>query len=68
MARLKESLNNIRNEEIVVRTRFFDAKKLSMAYVQGDEKRMRRQFNELKVFVKDLEVLGCLARRKQAKS
>uniref|UniRef100_A0A1I8H9A9 Sigma70_r4 domain-containing protein n=1 Tax=Macrostomum lignano TaxID=282301 RepID=A0A1I8H9A9_9PLAT len=66
MARLKESLNNIRNEKFTVRTRFFDAKKLCMADVQGDEESMRRQFNDLQVFVKDLEVLGCLARRKQA--
>uniref|UniRef100_A0A1I8JFA9 Uncharacterized protein n=1 Tax=Macrostomum lignano TaxID=282301 RepID=A0A1I8JFA9_9PLAT len=66
IARLKESLKKIKNEQIDIKTRFYNAKALCLADVQTDVDGMLTQFASLESFIGDLEVLTCLARKKQA--
>uniref|UniRef100_A0A1I8HVZ7 HTH psq-type domain-containing protein n=1 Tax=Macrostomum lignano TaxID=282301 RepID=A0A1I8HVZ7_9PLAT len=66
IAKLKETMNNIRKEEIVIQTRFNNARELCTADVPDDEESMRTQYINLDFFIADVEVLGCLAKKKQA--
>uniref|UniRef100_A0A1I8GQ52 Endonuclease-reverse transcriptase n=1 Tax=Macrostomum lignano TaxID=282301 RepID=A0A1I8GQ52_9PLAT len=66
LARLKQKINSIKNEQLVIKTRFSEAKNLCMGPVQADVDGKRLQFNTLEMFIAEIETLSCLARKKQA--